>query len=260
MTRIGIIADVHCGPDRDALPGSRTPGLLDIFVDAMRTFRPRCVVDLGDRINSVASGQDRARARYVRRRLQETGVPVFHVLGNTDVEHLSKDEAATAVGKASAAEVVDLEGLRLMLLDTVDPVVERVGGAVGRRQLDWLEAALRQRPVPCLVFGHHPLDEPALAGHRYFEERPDLARLRNGDEVLRVLASSGRVLAAFAGHLHWTCATRGTSLPHVTLGSLVDSAYTAGEPCGAYALATVEDDRIEVVVEGRRPARFTLQR
>jgi Icc protein len=259
VTRIGLIADVHCGPDRDVLPGSRTPGLLDAFVAAMRSFQPRCIIDLGDRINSVASGQDRVRARYVRRRLQESSVPVFHVLGNTDVEHLSKDDALAAVDKTSAAEVVDLEALRLVLLDTVDPPVERVGGAVGRCQLEWLRAVIDERPIPCLVFGHHPLDRPVLAGHRYFETRPDLARVRNGDEVLGVLADSGRALAVFAGHVHRTSATHAAGLPHVTLGSLVDSAYTAGEPCGAYALVAVEGERVQVMVEGRDPARFALR-
>ncbi|HEV2440731.1 MAG TPA: hypothetical protein VGX97_11790, partial [bacterium] len=121
---MGLVADIHCGPDWDVLPGSRTPALLDRFIAAMRDLQPACILDLGDRINSVAAGQDAVRQRYVRRRLEDAGVPVYHVLGNTDVERLPKHAALAAVKKGWAAEVVDLGPVRLILLDTVDPAVE----------------------------------------------------------------------------------------------------------------------------------------
>ncbi len=257
--RIGVVADIHCGPDRDTLPGSRSPVLLDRVVDAMREFRPACLVDLGDRISSVAAGQDRVRERYVRRRLEGAGVPVYHVLGNTDVERLTKDEALAAVGKRDAAEIVDLGGLRLILLDTVDPAIEAVGGTVGAAQLEWLRAALASR-IPSLVFGHHPLDEPALAGHRYFAGRPALAAVRNRADVRAVLEGAPAPLAVFAGHLHRTRAARIGTIPYVTIGSLIETAYTGGEPGSAYALVTVGPDAVDVAVRGCAAAQFTFSR
>jgi 3',5'-cyclic-AMP phosphodiesterase len=234
--------------------------LLDGFVAAMRGLRPACIVDLGDRINSVASGQDAVRERYVRRRLEDAGVPVHHVLGNTDIEHLAKHEALAAVKKGWAAETVDLGSLRLILLDTVDPAIDGIGGAIGAAQLDWLRATIASGRERCLVFGHHPLDEPALEGHYYFSGRPDLAAVRHRGAVRGVLASAPTVAAVFAGHLHWTRASTIDGVPYVTIGSLVDTAYTGGEPAGTYAAVTVGADTVDVSVFGRAPVQFAWRR
>jgi 3',5'-cyclic-AMP phosphodiesterase len=234
--------------------------LLDRFIAAMRDARPACIVDLGDRINSVAAGQDGVRERYVRRRLEEAGVPVYHVLGNTDVERLPKHEALASVKQGWAAQVIEAGPLRLLLLDTVDPAVEGIGGAVGAAQTAWLRAVLAERAAACLVFGHHPLDEPALGGHHYFAARPSLAAVRNRAEVRAVLEGAPAVAAVFSGHLHWTRAAVINGIPYVTIGSLVDAAYTGGEPAGAYALVTVGSEAVEVGVFGRAPAAFTFPR
>jgi 3',5'-cyclic-AMP phosphodiesterase len=242
--------------------------LLDRFIAAMRDARPACIVDLGDRINSVAAGQDGVRERYVRRRLEDAGVPVYHVLGNTDVEHLPKHDALAAVKKGWAAELIDLGPLRLVLLDTVDPAVDvggvpgrgSAGGAVSAAQIDWLRAALAERDAACLVFGHHPLDEPALVGHHYFAARPSLAAVQNRADVRMVLEGAPAVAAVFSGHLHWTRAEEINGIPYVTIGSLVDTAYTGGEPAGAYALVTVGPETVEVGVFGRAPAEFKFPR
>jgi len=226
----------------------------------MCDLRPACLVDLGDRINSVAAGQDGVRERYVRRRLEEVGVLVYHLLGNTDVERLAKHDALAAVNRAWAAEAVDLGPARLILLDTVDPAIDGTGGAVSAAQLHWLRAALAERPRTSLVFGHHPLDEPALEGHRYFAGRPDLAVVRNRVEVRGALEAAAGVAAVFAGHLHWTRAAEIRGIPYVTLGSLVDTAYTGGEPAAAYGMVTVAGCDVEVSVWGRAPAHLAWRR
>ncbi len=226
----------------------------------MRAARPACIVDLGDRVNSVAAGQDAVRERYVRRRLEEAGVLVHHVLGNTDLERLPKHEALAAVQKGWPAETVDLDEVRLVLLDTLDPPVEEVGGSIGAAQLEWLRAAISERSAPSLVFGHHPFDEPVLDGHHYFTGRPSRAAVQNRAEVRAVLERAPAAAAVFSGHLHRTSAAAISGIPYVTVGSLVDTAYTDGEPAGAYAIVTVGADAVEVHVAGRAPAEFRFPR
>jgi 3',5'-cyclic AMP phosphodiesterase CpdA len=252
-----VVADVHCGPDRDTQLGSRAPDLLDGVVAAARAFRADCVVDLGDRVNSVAHGQDRVRTRYVRRRLQEAGTPVHHVTGNTDVERLPKHDMLAALDKTAPYGYVDLHGVRLLLLDSLDPPVDRVGGAIGGAQLAWLETALRTER-PCVACCHHPLDEQPLQGHRYFESRPHLAGVRERAEVRDVLERAGNVRAVFAGHMHWTRLTQIGTIPHITLASLVDCAYTDGEPGRTYALVEIDRARVDVRVVGLRSLHVTL--
>lgn len=208
----------------------------------------------------MAAGQDAVRERYVRRRLDEAGVPVHHVLGNTDVERLPKHEALAAIKKGWPAETVDVEGIRLVLLDTLDPPIQEVGGAIGGAQFEWLRAALAEHPGPSLIFGHHPLDEPALEGHHYFAGRPSIAAVQNRTEVRAVLERAPEVAAVFSGHLHRTSAAVIRGIPYVTVGSLVDTAYTGGEPAGAYAIVTVGAHAVEVHVAGLAPGEFRFPR
>jgi 3',5'-cyclic-AMP phosphodiesterase len=250
--RIGVVADIHCGPDSDTQPGSQAPGFLDVFVGAMRAYRPACIVDLGDRINSVTSSQDLIRTRYVRRRLREPGVPAYHVLGNTDVARMTRRDALAALEKLAPYDSVDLEGWRLIFLNSVDPAAEAVGGTIGQEQLAWLETTLLETGSPCLVFCHHPLDEQSLEGHRYFAARPELAGVQNRMDVRAVLQRAGRVRAVFTGHMHWTRAARINGIPYITLGSLVDCSYTEA-PSGAFASVTVCHETTDVRVAGRPP-------
>jgi 3',5'-cyclic-AMP phosphodiesterase len=256
--RIGVVADIHCGPDSDTQVGSRAPALLGAFADAMRAYRPQCIVDLGDRVNSVTRSQDLVRTRYVRRRLRECGVPVYHVLGNTDVAHVPPGDSLAVLGATAPYGWADHGGWRLLFLNSVDPAAEGVGGTIGREQLAWLDAALLAGNSPCLVFCHHPLDEQSVGGHRYFAARPDLAGVQNRADVRAVLERSGRVHAVFTGHMHWSRATRVEAIRYITLGSLVDRSYTE-EPSGAFACVTVSPGAIDVRIAGHAPAHFLFE-
>ncbi len=256
--KLGIVGDIHCGPDAGPLLGSRAPAMLEVFGEAMSAFRPDCIIDLGDRINEIASGQDRQRTAWVRRQLSGIGVPVFHLLGNTDLVNLTKVEVSEALGKGGPLEAVELAGVRLVLLDSQDPPFERVGGEIGANQQAWLEAVLRDSHRPALVFCHHPLDEQGVDGHWYFAARPELACARARAPVRRILERCGDVRAVFSGHMHWTRTTQINGIPYVTLGSLVDGGFTHGQPCGAFATVTVRGKTTDVQVAGLLPSQFRL--
>ncbi|HKV45970.1 MAG TPA: metallophosphoesterase [bacterium] len=242
--KLGIVSDIHCGPDADTRLGSRSPTLLEAFGEAMQAFRPDCIIDLGDRINDVARAQDRQRTAWVRKTLAALGVPVYHVLGNHDVANLSKADLADLLSKRGSYETVNQNGLGLVLLDSQDPPFERIGGTVGSGQREWL----------------HPLDEQRLDGHWYFAAHPAHAYARGREAVRWAIERSGRVLAVFSGHIHWTRVTTIGGIPYVTLGSLVDGGFTHGRPCGTFAAVTVRQRAIDVEVAGLLPERFHLMR
>jgi Icc protein len=258
VIKLGIVGDIHCGPDTSFMLGSQAPAMLETFADSMLGFRPDCIVDLGDRINDVAAGQDRQRSTWVRRQLLAIGVPVFHVLGNHDVVNLTKNELGDVLGKRGPYESVDINGVRVVVLDSQDPPFERTGGGIGPDQQRWLERTLGQAPHPALVFSHHPLDEQEVEGHWYFAAHPTHAFVQERGPVRTILERSGRVCAVFSGHLHWTRATTVNGIPYVTLGSLVDGGFTHGQPCGAFAAVTVEGNAIDIQVAGLLPDQFRL--
>lgn len=260
MFKIGIVGDIHCGPDIMSMLGSRAPSMLEAFGEAMQAFRPDCIVDLGDRINDVAAGQDRQRSAWVRAQLLAHGVPVFHVLGNHDVVNLTKTELGGILGKRGPYEAADLDGVRVVVLDSQDPSFERTGGDIGSEQRTWLEATLAETSHPALVFCHHPLDEQSLDGHWYFADHPTHAFVHQRMSVRTILGRSGRVRAVFSGHLHWTRTTALNGIPYVTLGSLVDGGFTNGRPAGTFASVTVQEKTIDIQVAGLLPDQFRLTR
>ena len=77
--RIGLITDIHHGPDVDVRLGSAAPELLEKFTRRMRNdFHPDLIVDLGDRINDTDLDADKRRLGDVRRMLEAAGVPILY--------------------------------------------------------------------------------------------------------------------------------------------------------------------------------------
>lgn len=92
-------------------------------------------------------------------------------------------------------QVVDLEGVRVVVLDTARRFT--VGGTVDDAQIDALDALARSTTEPVLVFGHHPLSTPEhpLTPANSIEEH-------SGAQLLSCLARHEHLVAYLAGHTH----------------------------------------------------------
>jgi 3',5'-cyclic AMP phosphodiesterase CpdA len=250
--RIGLVTDIHHGPDADVRVGSAAPELLAGFARRMRDeFRPDLIVDMGDRINDTDLAADKARLAEVRRMLETVGVPVLYCWGNHDLIHVPPSEGRAILGKQGDYETRDAGGFHLVILNSQDPTVERIGGALSDRQLDWLERDLSAGTSPTLVFCHHPLDEQDPNRHWYFSRHHDHARCRNRERARAILSASGRVKAVFNGHMHLNTAEVIAGVPYLTLMSLVDAGITNG-PSGCYAeVIASESGGVEMKVQGQ---------
>src|SRR5438046_10726885 len=93
--RIGLITDIHHGPDVDVRLGSAAPELLEKFTRRMRNdFHPDLIVDLGDRINDTDLDADKRRLGDVRRMLEAAGVPIPYDWGKHDPPNASPPDGA----------------------------------------------------------------------------------------------------------------------------------------------------------------------
>lgn len=256
--RIGLITDIHCGPDMDTRLGSRAISLLRRFEEEMaRRFRPELIVDLGDRINDVDPRSDRERIVEVRKRLEAVGVPVLSLYGNHDLINVGPAEQRGLLGKQGDFESRDFQGFHLILLNSQDPTFEGVGGTLSEDQLQWLEADLAAGTGPVVVFCHHPLDEQDSRPHWYFKTHPDHALAVNRERARTLFARSGRVRAVFSGHMHWNHTEVIDGIPYITVHSLVDCSLTAGRAAGGFSELLLEEGaRVEVTVRGGLPMAF----
>src|SRR3989442_13899859 len=127
--RIGLITDIHHGPDVDVRLGSAAPELLEKFTRRMRNdFRPDLIVDLGDRINDTDLDADKRRLGDVRRMLEAAGVPILYAWGNHDLLNVSPPEARAILGKKADYESREIGGVSIIVPHLAGPAIDACGG------------------------------------------------------------------------------------------------------------------------------------
>lgn len=102
----------------------------------------------------------------------------------------------------SGDAVLDLPGVRLVLLDTTFP--GRHEGFLTREQLELVATAAAEADRPVMVFGHHHVELP---GETYAAVAPGLAPA-DSRALVGLLASTPAILGYFAGHTHRNRAIR----------------------------------------------------
>jgi 3',5'-cyclic-AMP phosphodiesterase len=92
--------------------------------------------------------------------------------------------------------LVDLPGVRLVMLDTVIPTATT--GRVTAAQLEWLGAMAEEADRPVVVLGHHQTWMPgSVRTDNYFGINPD-----DSEKLIDVVARHPRIVAYAAGHTH----------------------------------------------------------
>ena len=256
--RIGLVGDVHYAdaPDRHAKSFRMSAVKLAQAVEFLRLARADALVELGDfkdQDDPPAPARTAAYAQSIEAVLGRFPGPLYHALGNHDLDSLSAAEfqdciANTGLPPDRTFYSFELRGLHGVVLDAnfladggrcVRGDVNWTEPHIPPPQLEWLRRDLAAAPGPAAVFLHHRLD-PAP------DER---FTVRNAAEVRAVLEQSGRVRAVFQGHDHAGGLSRIDGIPYYTLEPMFGSAEPADT---AYALAEFfPDGRVTVAGHGR---------
>ncbi len=193
---IGQITDCHV-----TAPGQFASGALDTVerlrcvVRAIGALKvpPALVLGTGD----LVSGGTKAEYATLVSVLRDLRVPFFPVVGNHDSRNELRNAFSVLAGQFDrfgfVEYVVDTEGLRILVLDTV-----RAGSdapAFCSERLSWLRAQLKSSPGPVLIAMHHP---PFACGVGWV----DVGQGQWSLELAEVLTASGRVRGILCGHVH----------------------------------------------------------
>ncbi len=257
--RFGLIADIHPDMLPDGLERVRA------FVAAMQAAHVDFILQLGDFCWPAPSNLPYLQA------WKEYRGPAYHVLGNHDMDAgYTREQTVAFCGMAGMHYTFDAGPIRGIVLDGNEPGGKAAGYRrfVGSDQLAWLERELHRAERPVLIFIHQPFD----ADHADYVE--------NGADVRAVVeraqkARPGSVLAVFCGHLHLDYERQVNGIRYLQMNSAAywwlnnPAARRETYPPEAHrkhrylthvaayrdplwALVTVDFDRNELRIEGRR--------
>jgi len=250
--RFGLVADCHYANAPTA--GTRfyrdSLGKLDECVGVVNAEKARFLVELGDLKDQGNPPVETDTLRYLRdieQRFQRFEGPTYHVLGNHDMDSLSKGQflenvTNTGIEATRSYYSFDFEGLHFVVLDAnhKSDGTDYDHGRFDWRdanvpgpQLQWLQEDLdggmipirigngretipkrvRDDGRPTIVFVHQLLDG---SGDHY---------VNNAREVRAILEKPGRVLAVFQGHQHNGAYSQINGIHYFTLNALVEGPY-----------------------------------
>ena len=256
--RFGLVTDVHYADiePRGTRPYRESLAKLRECVTVLGREKPDFLVELGD-FKDQDDKPDQARTLGYLRRVESVFAgfagPRYHVLGNHDVDSLSKAQfLANAPNPGVPAEWgyyrFDVRGVRFLALDADfqangEPY-DRGNFAwsdcnIPLAEMDWLRSELTASPKPVVVFIHQQLDGQ---GDYY---------VRNAAAVRVLLEGSRKVLAVFQGHRHEGAFSRIKGIPYYTLKGLIEG---SGPERNSYALVEVDPKAGMVAIRGFRQA------
>ncbi len=199
------MTDIHIGFDPDAKPEELNRIRFRATLD--RLIRSANPIDMLVLSGDLTDRGDRDSFEKTAALLRACPFPIYPMVGNHDTrEELLNAFPGTPTQGGFIHYAVEQEGLRIILLDTLEP--GRHGGAFCTRRRDWLAAELAAHPdTPTLIFMHHP---PVVSGIGWMDPGADESWMLNfGDAV----AGHSQILAIHCGHLHRPIHTTFNGIP-----------------------------------------------
>jgi len=211
-----------------------------------------CLGDLKDMNAREADTKTLSYLTAIEAEIQKFGGPTYHVLGNHDMDNLSKAQVLanitnTGITPNRSYYAFSRGGIRFI---TLDACCLKDGKDYDHNNFDWKETYV---PDPQIKFLREELAaarEPVIVFvHQRLDGTADEC-IRNAAEIRSILESSGKVLAAFHGHDHKGGYNQINGIHYYTLIAVVEG---SGETNNSYAVAEVQPD-LTISITGFRRA------
>ena len=252
-----MVTDCHYA-DADAA-GTRfyrqSLGKLRECVTLMNAEKVDFLIELGDFKDQDKPPVEQKTLSYlqeVERVFQGFHGPTYHVLGNHDMDSLSKAQFMaevenTHIRPGRSYYSFDVNGLHFIVLDAnfkADGSAYDHGNFdwtdanIPPEELAWLERNLAEASNSCIVFTHQLLDG---SGSVY---------INNASDARRILEASGKVLTVFQGHHHSGDYNNIAGIHYYTLKALIEG---SGDENNSYAITEIHPGG-DIVITGYRKA------
>lgn len=226
--RFGIVADCHYA-DRPAYLGRDCRSADRRLADCIAAFNALHLdfaVSLGDlKDDSGDVARTVAALEHVESVFATFDGPRYHVLGNHDMDVLSKEEVLSRISNTGFAKALpryafSRGGVRFLVLDAN---FNADGSDYCRGNFDWRIAVVPEKDKEWLGLELERSREPVvILCHQRLDTSDDLA-VANASEIRAMLERSGKVVAVFTGHHHAGGFSRIGGIPYYTVKGLAET-------------------------------------
>lgn len=258
--KIGFVTDWEYGKQKEydhKLPNKAKKYLKEAVNHYNNVFHPDIVIGGGDYIlgRHVSSKKAKKQLKEIDKVFRLVAAPRRYCIGNHDLSHLSKVGVQNSLSMAENHSVTDMEGIRIITLDTNDLAEGKdkygVNGRVSEEELAWLDEQLKAG-LPTVIFSHH---SPILTQ----DKNSMRVNIIDADEVRTVIEKYDNVVAMFSGHhaVNYSLETNGVR--YVIINNLTDR-----NAKGSFADITIQkndsEDEITILVSqyGKKPASYNI--
>lgn len=246
--RFGMLSDVHYADREPAGERFYRQSLAKVqeAIDRMNQEKLDFAIELGDFKDQDAVPNESNTLRYlteIETVFQKFNGPTYHVLGNHDMDGISKQQFLervenSGIPKAKSYYSFNREKIHFVVLDgnyTKEGKSYDHGNfswedaSIPDDEIIWLKDDLKQNKLPVIVFIHQMLDDSKNVKQA----------VQNAAEVRQILEQSGKVLCVFQGHVHEERYNPINGIHYYSVNAVVDG---DGPENSAYMIVDVYED------------------
>lgn len=259
LLRFGMLSDIHYADRDPADPRYYRQSLSKVkeCVDLMNHQGVDFLIELGDFKDQDPVPNEANTLKYltgIENVFQQFNGPTYHVLGNHDMDGISKDQflsrvTNTGIAASESYYSFNLKGFHFVVLDgnfTRDGIAYDHGNftwdntMIPEAEVNWLKEDLQNNELPCIVFIHQMLDDA----------KSKEQSVQNAARVRQVLEESGKVICVFQGHVHEERYSLINNIHYYSMMAVVDH---EGPENNSYMIAGIYPDG-SIAIDGYRRA------
>ena len=258
--RFGVITDSHYA-DREPSGTRYYRDSMLKMQEAIREFNRSgldFVIELGDMKDTTKDSAAEPTLRFldaIEREFKRFDGPSYHVLGNHDMDCLTKEEFlahTTNEGRTTGRSYYSFSarGYRCIVLDdnfNLD------GGPYSRGNFDWTKAMIPQEELEWLEqeLAAHSKQATLIFVHQMLDSFSTVSRklcVSNAEKVVEILERNEQVLAVIQGHHHPGHHSQRAGIHYLTLNGMIEK---SAPEHNSYAIVEVMPGG-DILVEGFR--------
>lgn len=231
--RFGLLTDIHFARREKA--GNRYySSSIDKVEIAIKEFNSQdldFMIELGDlKDQGVKPNKEETLSflNEIEKKLQTFNGDVYHVLGNHDMDSISKKDYLTHTSNPGAANEKKYysfkkKGVKFIVLDAnyrEDQSDYDCGNfnweeaVIPNHEIEWLKNELTEGKEPVIIFTHQLLDVNSGVYKGLY--------IRNAEQINQILIDSKRVLAVFQGHHHAGSYSLSNNIHYFTMSGIIE--------------------------------------